>query len=300
MIEFTARDFDELCQANVVRAEILTLEEKRRYALRRFWRVFLGGVLVGIAFFVSFLAWGWPPSWGIILGGISVLVGAVIGYRGILAVSEDLKLPVLETLAVRGDLEYLPDGFEPPVFPLAGRALFGEIAGYSFTDLFHGEDAAGKRFAIYEGMVSVRRARGGELVFRGQVYAFQRRTEGARLVILPDRGIIADAERDGMPRVTIGDDPRFNGEFDVYAGDAAGAVALLDAELRALLLGLRAQGKVRAWVGSADVLVAVEGGDRFEPGTLFRRRPGEARVRRMFDDVCAALATLGALRARLA
>ena len=46
------------------------------------------------------------------------------------------------------------------------------------------------------------------------------------------------------------------------------------------------------YVGPEDAFVAAPGKNRFEPGSMFRAVSGEQRVRPMFDDVCASLATL--------
>ena len=70
--------------------------------------------------------------------------------------------------------------------------------------------------------------------------------------------------------------------------------------LRGLLLRLRESGRIFAYVGPEDVLVAITGKDRFEPGSMFRSKGGEERVRLMFDDVCASLGILRELKASLA
>ena len=65
------------------------------------------------------------------------------------------------------------------------------------------------------------------------------------------------------------------------------------------LSDLRSIGRVHAWIGPEDALVAVTGRNRFEPGSLFRRKPGRDRVQSMLGDVCAALATLRQVKDRL-
>ena len=46
-------------------------------------------------------------------------------------------------------------------------------------------------------------------------------------------------------------------------------------------------------------MVAATGKDRFEPGSMLRYRPGEDRVKLMFDDVCASLDLLRELKRTL-
>jgi len=74
---------------------------------------------------------------------------------------------------------------------------------------------------------------------------------------------------------------------------------LLGADARRKFLEWRLGGRVLAYVGPEDILVAIPGKNRFEPGSMFRARSGEERVRQMFDEVCASLATLKSLRESL-
>ena len=60
--------------------------------------------------------------------------------------------------------------------PRPGKALFGSwLTTQTFTDLFHGSDADGRRFAIYEATLSRQSGKSSHIVFSGQIYAFQRR-----------------------------------------------------------------------------------------------------------------------------
>ena len=124
-----------------------------------------------------------------------------------------LKLPVLETLAEKGGLTYMETGFDPPVYPEARKALFGNwLSTQTFTDLFHGTDEDGSRFALYEGTSGPPlRARTRHTVFSGQIYAWQRRaTGGGEIVIVPDRGIFNFFKPlGGMERVKFENDPDF-------------------------------------------------------------------------------------------
>ena len=51
-----------------------------------------------------------------------------------------------------------------------------------------------------------------------------------------------------------------------------------------------------ARLGPEDVLVAHWGKNRFEPGSMFRARSGQERVKLMFDDLCAAMTVLRRLK----
>jgi hypothetical protein len=91
-------------------------------------------------------------------------------------------------------------------------------------------------------------------------------------------------------------DADFDGKFDVQATQVDRGHALLGDDLRRLLLELRVAGRLWAYVGPAGVLIAVAGGNLFEPGNMFRSISGTDRVRRMFEEVNASLAILERLQ----
>ena len=300
MIEFTTAHYDDLCRTGRVRIEIGALEEKRRAALRHFWIYLLGAIALAVAILAT-LATEWPIT-AIILAVAVLIVGIVLATRPLSRAKEDLKLPVLETLAKQGDMEYLPDGFDPPVYPDAGRTLFGGgLSSQTFTDLFHGKDPEGRPFAVYEATLTRRQGKNTTTVFSGQVYAFQRRSKNSgAIAIMPDRSIFNFFKpAKGMERVKFDSDPDFERKFEVYAFQPHEALALLGTDVRRALLELRQSGRVFGYVGEEDALVAVTGKNRFEPGSMFRSRSGEERVKAMFDDVCASLAVLRGLKAAL-
>lgn len=301
MIELTESQYRDLCRESRVQAEVSTLADRRRSALLMFWPLLIGGL--GLAAAAFWIAW---TNDQLILGTIlaSVLAIAAIGTAmvPIAKVGRDLKLPVLETLAAQSGLTYEPRGFDPPVYPEARLPLFGKrLATESFTDLFQGVDAEGGRFAIYEAYLTRHEGRNTQVAFTGQVYAFQRRRRGGGpIAIVPDWGALNFLNTvSGMERVRFDADPDFESKFEVYATHPHEALALLRTGLRRKFLEWRLGGRVMAWLGPEDALVAFVGKNRFEPGSMFRSRGGEERVRGMFDDLCASLATLRDLKASL-
>jgi hypothetical protein len=299
MAEFTADTFATLCSQGPVRAQIDTIETVRRGAVRRFWLVLLGGIAAAVA--AAMLAAGAVA--GILF--VVILVGTIIVAMGPLsAASAGIKHPALGALAAQGGMTYLPTGFDPPVLEEARTPLFGSwLSSALFTDLFHGEDADGRRFAFYEATLSRGHGKNRHQVFSGQVYAFQRRrTQSGAVVAVPDRGLFNFFKpAGGFERVKLDNAPDFEKRFELYATHAHEATMLFGSlTLRALLLRLRENGRIFAYIGPEDVLVAITGKNRFEPGSMFRSRGGEERVKLMFDDVCASLQILNELKASLA
>ena len=303
MIEFTATHFDEVCAAQEVRERIGTVETERKAAVRKFWIRLAAGTLLAVAAFWTLSASGWVTV-ALIAGAIFFIGGIIFAMMPLGAVKEGLKHPVLEEIARTGGMEYLPHEFEPPVFGSACKLLFGG-SGFSsttFTDLFHGADEEGRGYAVYEACLQRRAGKNTHTVFSGQMYAIHRRPGASGYTaIVPDKKIFNFFKpASDMERVRIDGDDEFERRFEVYSTAPLEAKQLLfDTELRRLLLELRGSGRVLVYAGPEEALVAVNGKDRFEPGSMFRSRPGEERVRLMFDDVCASLTVLRQLKAKL-
>lgn len=299
MTELGAAHFDDLCREAPVRAQIDGIEEKRQAAVRRFWLILVPGLAIAATIGVA----GVLTDHVVI--GTFLCIGAIVAtlLLAILrlnSVGRGIKLPVLEALAPKAGLDYVADGFDPPVFGEAHRPLFGSwLSATVFTDLFHGADPDGKRFAIYEAVLSQGHGKQRHQVFNGQIYAFERRRRASgATVAVPDRKLFnLFKPSGGYERVKFDHDPAFEKKFEVYSTYPAEARMLMEGSgARALLLRLRESGRILVYVGPTDVLVAVTGRDRFEPGGMFRSMTGEARVRLMFDDLGASLALLKDLR----
>jgi len=299
MAEFTASDFADLCSQAPVQEQIRTIEERRSAAIKRFWMVLLGGT-AGAAL----LAWVAESSIGGTAGWILfvvLMIGVfILAWNPLNAAAEGIKHPTLHALAERGGLTYMPSGFDPPVLAEARKALFGSwLSSSGFTDLVYGTDAEGKNFAFYEGTLSQGHGKHRTQVFSGQFYAFQRRrTQQGEVVAVPDRGLFNFFKPSGgFQRMRFESDPDFEKKFEVYSTDPEAASLLFGSmTARRLLLDLRQSGKIFVYVGPTDVLVAVTGPNRFEPGSMFKSQGGEDRVRLMFNDVCTSLDILKRLK----
>jgi hypothetical protein len=303
MIELTKDDFQALCAGAAVRERLGALEGERRAAARQFWlRGLIGFALAAVAAAFLFES-GWETS--ALIAFVLILVGAMIAASlPLMAAKEGLKHPVLEEIARKAGLEYIPSGFVPPAFASACALLFGGggFSSETYSDLFNGTDAEGRGLAVYEACLQRRAGKNSYVVFSGQVYAIQRRPGGKGITtIVPDRKLLNFWKpASDMERVKIEGDPAFEKKFEVYSTHPMEARELLfDTAFRARLLELRKAGRVWVYAGPEEALVAATGKDRFEPGSMLRSRPGEERVQAMFDDLCASLALLRELKAKL-
>jgi uncharacterized protein DUF3137 len=301
MTEFNEDHFRALCRNGRVALEIGTIEEKRKDGLRKFWLFLLGGLALAAAIIWSMSS---PDmiGFGAFLAIAAFIAGIVFGLLALGKAGQALKIPVLETLAEQGGLTFMEGGFDPPVYPDARKALFGNwLSSQTFTDLFYGTDAEGKRYALYEGTLMRSSGKNTHTVFSGQMYAWQRRARsGAEIVIVPDRGLFNFFKPlGGMTRVKFENDPEFEKKFEVYAYEPQQAQMAIGGDVRRLLLELRQAGRVFGYVGPEDAFVAATGKNKFEAGSMFRSVSGEQRARAMFDDVCAGLGVLRRLRTAL-
>jgi len=301
MIDFSEDQFRDLCRDGSIQIEIASVEEKRKAAARLFWLALVVSVMLGVAIAWALIAYDWLEL-GLTLGMVVIVGGIFQGMRPLNKVGSDLKMPLLEGLARIGGIDYRPDGFDPPVYDEARNLLFGELlSSQEFSDLFQGADGEGRRYAIYEATLKLSSGKSTTTIFSGQIYAFQRRARsGGQIAIVPDRGFLnVFGQRRGLERVKFDSDPAFESKFEVHAAQPHEALMLVGTDLRRKLLDWRSGGRVFAYVGPEDVLVAITGKNRFEPGSLFRSHPGEKRARLIFDDVRGSLATLRSLKASL-
>jgi hypothetical protein len=303
MIQLTDADFQTLCAAGTVRERIGALEGERKAAVRKFWLRGGIGLALSAAALVTLLNAGWEAMAFIVF--VVFLIGTFIAAAGpLMAAKEGLKHPVLEEVAKKAGLEYFPSDFTPPVFGSARALLFGGggFSSQTYTDLFNGVDEEGRGFAVYEASLQRRAGKNTYSVFCGQMYAIQRRP-GAQgeTVIVPDKKIFNFWKPSSdMERVRIEGDEAFEKAFEVYSTHPMEArELLLDSVFRSRLMELRKSGRLCVYAGPEEALVAVNGKDRFEPGSMLRSRPGEERVKLMFDDVCGSLELLRELKAKL-
>jgi len=300
MTEFTAEHFEEICSADPVKTQIEGIETARSAAVKSFWMFVVGGALATLV--LAVLAFNVNAT----LGGIVLVAGAVgtlfLAMAPLDKARKGLKHPVLEALAVRGGMAYFADRFEPPFYVGVRKALFGSwLSDQQFTDLFQGRFEDGKAFAVYEALLSTGSGKNKQTIFQGQMYGFETgKGSGDLTVITPDKGLFNFFKpAAGMERVKFESNPEFEKRFEVYSTNPSIATGLFGSSaLQARLLELRGKnGKIFGYIGPNEVLFAITGGDRFEPGSMFKATDGQERARLMFDDVCSALALLKELRA---
>ncbi|WP_421792160.1 DUF3137 domain-containing protein [Hyphobacterium sp.] len=261
------------------------------------------GVAAGITAAAILLAFGLFPFALFALIGLPVAGGAV-GSAKFNELKKEVKLGLLGKLAEASDMRYSLQPAEPARFDVfREHGLLPNSDRRSFEDHFIGERHRSV-FELYEAKLEEKRRSKNRTywvtVFRGLLVRieFPRTVEGVT-VITRDKGFFNMFE--GWGRKTFGSkklervglvDPKFEKIFEVYSTDQVMSRYLLTPTFMERLLALETavEGKkVRAAFddrqGGGELLIAVETGNLFEPGSLFKPLDDEERVRTLLEEI---------------
>ncbi len=226
------------------------------------------------------------------------LIGFVIAHHPITLLAKKLKQEYCAAIAGAMGASFNIGGFDPPAFERMKQLRL--LPGHSkseFEDLFSGAHK-GARYELYEGHLQQRTtdSKGRTrytTVFRGQLIRmhFPRDFLGVTMV-RRDMGVFnvfGGGETSGrkLERVRLVD-PGFEKAFEVWGTDQVEARYLLHPVMMERLIALESglHGKrIRCAFEGGDLLAAVEGGDLFEPGDMFKPLVDPSRARRIVDEI---------------
>lgn len=242
----------------------------------------------------SYFIWHEPIATFFVFVFFAVFACA-FAYTKLAGVGERVKLATLTAIAEAIGVKYTPSLlFDPPALGrLQGMKLIGGFDRSNFEDWFSGtyDDAS---FDLYEAHLE-RETRDDKgrtsysTVFRGQIIrlTFPRKFLG-RTIVRRDAGIFnAFGGGEGLQRVGLGDSA-FEKAFEVYSTDQVEARFLVHPVLMERLLALEESfrgDKLRCAFEWGELLIAIEGGNLFEPGDLFKPLPDPARARRIVEEI---------------
>lgn len=271
-------------------------ETGRKKAVTQF--AIAGGV--GVALAITLLAiWRPGPTgggeWGWILATVFAVGGFGIGGAILAGVSRGVKNELLPQVAAFCGARYaMMVSDTSAIGRFRAEKLLPSYDRSSFEDEIAGE-RHGAPFTLFEAHLrDVRRDSKGRTttvtVFRGQLLrvAFPQKFLG-RTIVLRDAGMFnaflnfgTDLQRVGLV------DPKFEKTFEVFSNDQVEARYLLTPvfmerllELETLMKGKKA----RAAFAGGDLLVAIEGGNLFEPGSMFKPLADYARVEKVLKEI---------------
>ena len=257
-------------------------------------------IVGAIALALAAAAWVFmqEPMAGVVVGLVAGVFGYIWAYQPLGNVGKKLKQEYCAAIADAMGAAFTMGGFDPPAFArLRELDLVPGFARSKFEDLFSGayKDSS---FDLYEGHLEQRStdSKGRTrytTVFRGQLIRmhFPREFLGTTIV-RRDAGmfnVFGGGKSSGrkLERVRLVDST-FEKAFEVWGTDQVEARYLLHPVMMERLIGLEKalHGKrIRCAFEGGDLLVAVEGGNLFEPGDLFKPLVDPTRARRVVDEI---------------
>jgi Protein of unknown function (DUF3137) len=254
-----------------------------------------GGIVIAI---IAIGTWFWDGGGAVTLGFMAAIGIGVWAYQPLAKIGRKLKQEYCTAIAEAMGATFRIAAFDPPAFArLKGLRLVPSYARSNFEDLFSGTHK-GAQYDLYEAHLEQRTtdSKGRTrytTVFRGQLIRmhFPREFLGVTIV-RRDAGVFnvfGGSELDGrkLERVRLVAS-EFEKAFEVWGTDQVEARYLLHPVMMERLIGLEKglHGKrLRCGFENGDLLVAVEGGNLFEPGDLFKPLVDPARARRIIDEI---------------
>lgn len=265
----------------------------------------------------SSLRWTWIGVGVALLGAVFgvfvfrvpqlALVAGVIGFavhgagRGPLnQIGKRAKSLIVNPVAAQFGLSFDPEpGPQNSVIDLNEAGLLSNWDRANYEDRLEGH-RNGVDFLFFEAHLEERRrttdSRGRTrtrwvTVFRGQCLRFRfHKAFAGRTLVLRDAGLfnIFGGGR-GLEQVKL-ESNVFEQAFQVYSNDQVEARFLLTPDLMQRLIELEKVfhgSKLRCAFQDGELLIALEGGDLFEPGSLFTPLDNPDRVRELLDDFAA-------------
>lgn len=284
---------DELQPA--LQAQEVERQAAARSAIRWTW-IGVGVGLLGALFgFFVFRV----PQLAIVAGVIGFAVHGA-GRGPLNQIGKRAKSLIVKPVAARFDMLFNPEpGPQSSVLDLQQAGLLSSWDRARYEDRLDGV-RNGVDFEFFEAHLEERRrtrdARGRTrtrwvTVFKGQClrFRFHKAFQG-RTLVLRDAGLfnVFGGGR-GLKQVKL-ESNVFEQAFQVYSNDQVEARFLLTPDLMQRLINLEKVfhgSKLRCAFQDGELLIALEGGDLFEPGSLFTPLDNPERVRELLDDFAA-------------
>jgi len=273
-------------------------EAGRLEAVRQFKQRCLITAVVALGLVVIGGLWTRDWSGGLVFAFMAAIGGGIIAYQPLAKLGSKLKQEYCAAIATAMGASFQIAAFAPPALErIKALRLLPGYQRANFEDLFSGTHK-GARFELYEGHLEQRTtdSKGRtrySTVFRGQLIRMHFPIEFLGVtVVRRDAGVFnmfggGDIEGRKLERVRLVAS-QFEKAFEVWGTDQVEARYLLHPVMMERLIALETglHGKrIRCAFENGDLLVAVEGGNLFEPGDLFKPLVDPSRARRIVDEI---------------
>jgi hypothetical protein len=279
--------------------EVGRLAAMKTYTFRRNLGL-AGSAAVGVG---TYAVWGDVLN-GLIFGGMAFAVAHWYAYQPLGVVATATKAQSLTAIAKAIGCNFQLGAFAPQALSnFKELKLLPSCDRSSYTDCFAGAYHS-CAFTFYEGhledRVQTKHGHRWVTVFRGQLIriAFPKKFHGTT-VVRRDAGLFNFMQRwaSELQRVGLGDS-RLEKAFEVYSSDQVEARYLIHPVFMERLLALETQfqGKrLRCAFIEGDLLIAIEGGDKFEIGSMFSKLDDIERARTIVKDIAEIMRVIDAV-----
>ena len=292
-----------------IRPMLRTREGEREKAARTARYSYVGGAVVGVlGAALGFFVLNIPQlAIGAIMAGVGL--GAV-GSSGLRKLSGEAKDLLVRPIADSFDLQFTPKPSQ--MQSILDHRRLGLVPSYNrskFEDYLAGSHQ-GVAFEFFEANLKERRTTTTNgrtqtkyvTVFDGQCVRldFHKRFFGETILRRDAGWFNAFGGRSGMQRAEL-EDPEFEKAFEVYTTDQVEARFLLTPDMMQALVELERTfhgKKLRCAFSGEEMFVVVEGGDLFEPGSMFQPLDNPERVRDLLMDFAAVFKLIEKVSAR--
>lgn len=279
-------------------------ETARQEAVARFKQWALIGGLLTLAAAAFALMAAPEPRVGLVILFFGAIITGIVAYQPLANASKELKRQYCTSIAEAMGAQFVVDGFQPPALErFKQMRLLPNYQRSSFEDLFSGAHK-GASYELYEADLQQRRSTGKSTsyvtVFRGQLIRLHFPSSFLGVTIVRrDAGMLnvfggGDINGRKLERVRLVD-PSFEKAFEVWGTDQVEARYLLHPVMMERLIALETalHGKrIRCAFEDGEVLIAVEGGNLFEPGDMFKPLVDPARARRVVEELASVVGVM--------
>lgn len=274
--------FDDIFETKI-KPELVKCEAQRQQAMLIFLLAIVAGAMVDALEVMLIPGSGgpWPVRTLQIVFGTTT-AAAVLGYLPLARVARRAKAAAVQALCGPLGVSYQLSGDAAPQFDEFLRLhLVQRPDDKRFQDFFSGR-RGGVDFAICEAMLAQGSGKNRHVVFHGQLFCLSSpRRLGATTVVLRNTGWFKNFEcPQGLRPVGL-EDPNFNQTFAVFGSDQVEAREILTPVFMQQLNDLEAVyhgAHIRCAFDQSLLLIALEGPNRFEIGSMFSSLVQRSRV----------------------
>lgn len=292
-----------------IRPGLLAREAERAAAAQKAIRTrWIGGAIIAAGLGIGFALLKLPAA--AIIAGITGFGVIGWGNMGISRLAGEAKALIVEPVARQLGLAFTPaPGTCEAIYRHRDAGVVPRWDRSKFEDLVTGRRGL-VDFELFEAHLEERRRTTDSqgrtrttwvTVFQGQCLRLDfHKTFYGRTLVTRDMGFFNRfGGGNGMQRAML-EDPRFEKIFEVYTTDQVESRYLLTPDLMQKLVDLEEVfrgGKLKAAFDGGEMLITVQGGNLFEPGSMFKPLDSADRVRELLKDFAAVFGLIDAVTA---